>query len=208
MVCQVKGTSIQPAGLSMAMTDRSSKRIGIRLSSRPSPSSMTEGRGTHLVLGWLVGNQAEPVIQIELVVCIANDAAAKEPARPVIGVGLDTQRDGFFAQRKRGGDGREDIEKLARIVALEGLRAENLPVDDQVEGAVSAIAAPVGADECVRLIRVDIESEGEPTAIGGVSPFAAIELAGGGVFPGKIVVAFGLHLSDPEDVDGAGFQGA
>src|SRR5438094_9714849 len=92
---------------------------------------------------------------------------------------MGLQADGYFLlpARQFVGERVNDIEEAARPIVVQDLGGDLDPVDQDVELAAAAVAAPIGQDQVRRLVRRDAHLEGEPTAAEGVPPLPAAEVS-------------------------------
>jgi hypothetical protein len=72
--------------------------------------------------------------------------------------------------------------------------------DQHVEYAIAAIASPIGHQQFLGLIRQNLEIECEPAPIDRVPPLPAESLTRRSVLTLEPMIAFGLHLADPQHV--------
>ena len=97
-----------------------------------------------------------------------------------------------------------DIEESFGQATIQRLRRDSFTVNKDIERP-SAIAAPVGADQRHRAVRLDLQRVAEPLSAGGVAPLSSENgVPASRVFASKVVCPLALGVADGDPVDRPG----
>ena len=133
--------------------------------------------------------------------------STSNPNRPpaTARVGLEPDRQPPFALGQAGGERVLDVEERTGLVLVELLLGDLLAVNEDVEDAVIAVAAPVGATQHGGLIGNHFDFVAEPAAVG-VAPEAVLELAAVGPVALELVVGLRLLFTGVDFVHDPGLE--